>query len=39
MQIRLKLILPDALEALAKSKPGEIAAAIKKPSCAPFAAT
>ena len=30
MQIRLKLILPDTLEALAKSKPGEIAAAIEK---------
>lgn len=30
MQIRLKLILPDALEALAKSKPGDIASAIEK---------
>lgn len=30
MQIRLKLILPDTLEALAKSKPGDIAAAIEK---------
>lgn len=30
MQIRIKLILPDALEELAKSKPGEIASAIEK---------
>lgn len=30
MQIRLKLILPDTFEALAKSKPGEIASAIEK---------
>lgn len=30
MQIRLKLILPDALEALAKSKPDDIASAIEK---------
>ena len=30
MQIRLKLMLPDTLDALAKSKPGEIASVIEK---------
>lgn len=30
MEVRLRLILPDTLEALAKSKPGEIASAIEK---------
>jgi len=30
MIVKLKLILPDTLEALAKSKPGDIASAIEK---------
>lgn len=30
MQIRFKVTLPDALEPLAKSKPGELAQAIEK---------
>lgn len=30
MEVRIKLLMPDALAALVKSKPGEIASAIEK---------
>lgn len=30
MEVRIKLLMPDALGALVKSKPGEIASAIEK---------